>query len=114
MKAMLKPIPAAWRSTSKVFMALGDEYRQRILLSFELGKPLTIGEIVAMSALSRTAVSHHIRVLRDAGVLSSRKQGREVHLWINKAYLQKNLQAVLDYVRDQPDGPGPADGKMGG
>lgn len=114
MKAMLKPIPAAWRSTSKVFTALGDEYRQRILLSFEPGKRLTIGEIVAMSTLSRTAVSHHVRVLRDAGVLSSRKQGREVHLWIDKAYLQKNLQAVLDYVRDQPDGPRPADGQMGG
>ena len=95
-------------------MALGDEYRQRILLSFEPGKSLTLGEIVAMSTLSRTAVSYHVRVLRDAGVLASRKQGREVHLSVDKAYLQQSLQAVLDYVRDQPDRPGPQDGQFGG
>ena len=65
MKAMLKAIPAAWRTTSKVFTALGDEYRQRILLSFELGKPLTIGEIVAMSALSR--INHPHKTYSPAG-----------------------------------------------
>ena len=101
MNPALKPIPAEWRPSSKVFTALGDEYRQRILLSFEPGGSLTIGDIVAMSALSRTAVSHHIRVLRDAGILVSRKEGKEVRLWIDKAFLQQNLQLVLDHVRDQ-------------
>jgi DNA-binding transcriptional ArsR family regulator len=101
MKHTLKPMPPAWRRTSKVFTALGDEYRQRILLSFEPDGSLTLGEIVAMSSLSRTAVAHHVRVLREAGILVSRKQGKAVHLKIDRAFLQDSLQTVLDYVRDQ-------------
>ena len=54
-------------------MALGDPHRQRIVLMFEPGERLNIGQIVAASTLSRTAVAHHLRVLREAGVLNSEK-----------------------------------------
>ena len=43
---------------------------------FETGERLNVGQIVAASTLSRTAVSHHLRVLREAGVLRSEKVGQ--------------------------------------
>ena len=48
---------------------------------FEPGERLNVGQIVAASTLSRTAVSHHLRVLREAGVLTSEKIGKEVFFW---------------------------------
>lgn len=83
---------------SKVFTALGDEHRQRILLTFAPGERLNVGQIASVSTLSRSAVSHHLKILREAGVLESHKEGKEVYFWINKAYLQETLRNVLDYI----------------
>ena len=96
-----KAIPAAWQNVSRVFTALGDEHRQRILLTFEPGERLNVGQIVEVSTLSRSAVSHHLRILRDAGVLDSEKIGKEVYFWLNKKQVKEALLAVIDYLKTQ-------------
>lgn len=96
----MRAIPSEWKSISRVFTALGDEHRQRILLTFEKGERLNVGQIVEVSTLSRSAVSHHLKILRESGVLDSRKEGKEVFFWINRAQLEESMTAVLDYVRN--------------
>lgn len=98
-KNYMRAIPKAWRTTSKVFTALGDEHRQRILLTFEPGERLNVGQIVAVSTLSRSAVSHHLKILRDAGVLNSVKEGKEVYFWIARDFLLESLTIVLEHIR---------------
>lgn len=93
-----KEIPGIWQNVSKVFSALGDEQRQRILLTFEPGERLNVTQLAEASTLSRPTVSHHLKILRDAGVLASRKEGKEVFYWIAKAELQDVLSRVLAYV----------------
>src|SRR5438034_4640801 len=100
-KDYMRAIPKEWRNISKVFTALGDEHRQRILLTFEKGERLNVGQIVEVATLSRSAVSHHLKLLKDSGVLDSEKQGREVYYWINKAFLEQSLHAVLGYIREK-------------
>jgi DNA-binding transcriptional ArsR family regulator len=95
----MRAIPREWRTIAKVYSALGDEHRQRILLTFEAGERLNIGQVVDVSTLSRTAVSHHLRILREAGVLESQKEGKEVYFWINKAFLIEAMQTVVDYIK---------------
>ncbi|MGZ5031979.1 MAG: ArsR/SmtB family transcription factor [Usitatibacter sp.] len=95
----LRAIPREWRTISRAFTALGDEHRQRILLTFEPGERLNVGEIVAVSTLSRSAVSHHLKQLKDAGVLESEKVGKEVFFWVNKPFLEESFEAVLAYIR---------------
>jgi len=92
-------LPEEWRQASAVFVALGDEQRQRILLMFEPGEELNISQIVAASTLSRTAVAHHLRVLRESGVLVSRKAGKEVWFHIDPERIATTLHSVLDYVQ---------------
>ena len=92
-KDYMRAIPSEWRNISKVFTALGDEHRQRILLTFEPGERLNVAQIVEVSTISRTAVSHHLRILREAGVLRSEKQGKEVYFWIDKTFLVGALRA---------------------
>lgn len=95
----LHGIPEAWRGNAQVFTALGDEHRQRIVLLFEPGERLSISQIAAVSPLSRTAVSHHLRVLRDAGVLRSEKVGKEVMVWLDKKYLLQTFDTVSAFIK---------------
>ena len=95
-----RAIPRAWKRTARMFVALGDPHRQRILLMFDPGERLTVGQIVAASTLSRTAVAHHLKVLREAGVLRSQKVGKEVWYETDPETVREALTAVLDYLED--------------
>lgn len=94
-----RTLPDAWQPMSRVFTALGDEHRQRILLLFEKRERLNVGQIAEVSTLSRSTVSHHLKILREAKVLNSEKIGKEVWYWINCSYLEQVLDNVLTYVR---------------
>ena len=96
-----RAIPNEWLNMSDVFVALGDEHRQRILLLFDRGERLNVGQIAAVSTLSRSAVSHHLKVLKDAGVLMNEKIGKEIYFWINRQFLLETLRNVTDYVREE-------------
>jgi len=100
-KNYLRSIPREWRTISRAFTALGDEHRQRILLTFERGERLTVGQIAEVSTLSRPTVSHHLKLLREAGVLDSEKIGKEVFYWVDKAFLEESLEAVLGFIRER-------------
>jgi DNA-binding transcriptional ArsR family regulator len=93
-------IPADWEQFAAVFSALGDSYRQRILLFFEPAERLTIKQIADVLPLSRTAVLHHVRVLQSAGLLESSKEGREVFLTVNKALLLQALTSTARYAEE--------------
>jgi DNA-binding transcriptional ArsR family regulator len=95
-----RTLPDEWKPMSKVFTALGDEHRQRILLLFDKGERLNVGQIAEVSTLTRSTVSHHLKILREAEVLASEKIGKEVWFWINRPYIEAALGRVLDYVRD--------------
>jgi DNA-binding transcriptional ArsR family regulator len=97
---LMQKLPDEWRDVSEMFVALGDEQRQRILLTFEPGERLNVTQIVSASKLSRTAVSHHLKVLRHARALESEKIGKEVYFWVNKDHVMQVMQRVLDYVKN--------------
>lgn len=93
-----KAIPPQWAHMSKLFTALGDEQRQRILLTFGKGEELNVTQIASASSLSRPAVSHHLKVLREAGALSARKQGREIYYRVDREALLNTLGHVTGYI----------------
>jgi DNA-binding transcriptional ArsR family regulator len=95
----MRSIPREWRAVAEVLVALGDEHRQRILLTFERGEQLTVGQIAEVSTLSRPAVSHHLKILRRCGILEAEKAGKEVYLSVNRKLIEQTLGDVLDFVR---------------
>ena len=74
--------------------ALGDPTRRRIFERLR-GGPLAVGELAAELPVSRPAVSQHLRVLRQAGLVADRKEGTrrlyelapeglaELHDWVD-------------------------------
>ena len=57
------------------FRALGDETRLR-LLEILIDGELTVGDLIDQTGLGQSLVSHHLRTLRDAGLVVTRREGR--------------------------------------
>jgi DNA-binding transcriptional ArsR family regulator len=92
-------MPPEWSGVAQVFTALGDDWRQRILLAFEPGERLSIKEIADSLPLSRTAVVHHLGVLRASGILIAEKSGRSVMYQLDESRLQWALDALRTYIQ---------------
>lgn len=97
----VQSIPEQWQAISALFVALGDEQRQRILLAFDKDERLNILQIVEHSNLSRTAVTHHLKVLQHSGALNSEKIGKEVFFWVNKTQMIQAIENVLNYIKTE-------------
>ncbi|MCB5235563.1 ArsR/SmtB family transcription factor [Niallia circulans] len=91
----------------QVLLAIGDETRQSILLVLmgtDCQTGLRVGEITEQTHLSRPAVSHHLKILRDASIILMRKEGTKNFYYINvrtKLSLLKTL--VLDIEKLMKD-----------
>jgi len=66
-----------FQSNRRIFLALGDETRQQILIALleheKIG--MRVPEITARTHLSRPAVSHHLKILQDAGLIRMHRAG---------------------------------------
>lgn len=87
-----------FRSCIPLFQALSDPHRQDIVLLLAEHDKLTVNEITERSSLSRPAISHHLKILRDQGLVSVEQKGtlRYYVLSIEKAVelLKELIQAV--------------------
>ena len=63
--------------------ALADETRQQILEMLLEGE-MRVGDIVDVFSMSQPTISHHLNVLRQFGLVSSRKEGKHVFYAINR------------------------------
>ena len=86
-KNYMRAIPREWRNISKVYAALGDEHRQRILLTFEPGERLCIGEIVEVSSRTIRHVAFNVRA-----TLQVEGQEQCAVFWLPR--VEKNLTRV--------------------
>jgi ArsR family transcriptional regulator len=63
--------------------ALADDTRQRILVML-LGEELCVGDIVDAFHMSQPTISHHLGVLKQFSLVTSRKEGKQVFYAINR------------------------------
>jgi len=98
---IINTIPNEWQNIAQLFIALGDAHRQRILLAFEKEERLNIMQIATTSTLSRTAVTHHLKILHHSGALQSEKIGKEVYFWVNKNLISSAIKGVLHYIETE-------------
>jgi DNA-binding transcriptional ArsR family regulator len=73
----LEDVFVSFRKCAPVFNALGDKYRQDIIMMLAQFERLNVSQIAERMVLSRPAVSHHLKVLSHAGLLSMERVSRE-------------------------------------
>ncbi len=69
---------------ARVFAALADETRLSIVRLLQEG-PKHVDELVRALALAQSTVSHHLKVLKDAGLVQSERHGRQVQYALSEA-----------------------------
>lgn len=77
--------------------ALADGTRWRMVREI-LSQPQTIGELVDRLAVSQYNVSKHVRVLREAGIVQTEREGKHVRCSVARAFRKKltRNETVLD------------------
>jgi ArsR family transcriptional regulator len=71
------------------FRALGDETRLRIMEMLVTGE-CSVSELTSGVDVGQSLMSHHLRILREAGLVSDRRKGR----WVYYAIVESALGAV--------------------
>ena len=71
---------SALKVRATVFAALGDETRLRLVARLSSGGPMSIVRLTEGFAISRQGITKHLRVMKTAGLVRSRRLGRE-NVW---------------------------------
>ena len=90
------------RRAAAVFAALGDETRLYIVASLSAGGPMSIVELTTGSGVTRQAVTKHLQVLLNAGVVRLQRFGRETRWELDRAPLDAARES-LDHIAAQWD-----------
>jgi len=89
-------------STAPIFAALGDETRLRIVLRLCDEGPLSITGLTAGSKVTRQAITKHLRVMEAAGLVQSKRHGRE-SVWQLEQRRLRDARHYLDLISKQWD-----------
>jgi len=103
------------KQSAAIFKAIADPTRREILRLLR-GGDSTVGEIAANFRTSRPAISKHLRLLRSAGLVATRKQGtaricqlkarplKAVNEWLRdyEAFWNENLRNLKQFMEENP------------
>jgi len=87
------------RQYEMVMKAAADPSRLRILKMLE-NDELCVCQIVAVLGLSQSTVSKHLAILRDAGLLDERKDGRWVYYQVSQTAVNDYALPLLKLIKD--------------
>jgi DNA-binding transcriptional ArsR family regulator len=83
-----------FKHQAPVFAALGDETRLSLVAQLSAGPPRSITQLTEGTTLTRQAVTKHLRVLEDAGLVRSLRAGRESLF----EFEPKSIEATRKYL----------------
>ncbi|WP_223067244.1 ArsR/SmtB family transcription factor [Paenibacillus caui] len=84
----LKELAKEYSDCQKELTAIGNETRQSIIIALIEGecdceKGIRVGEITKKTNLSRPAVSHHLKVLKDANLIGVTREGTKNYYYVD-------------------------------
>jgi len=98
----LNRIATRRRTYAPVFAALGDQTRLSLVAELCQGGPRSISQLTRSHRVSRQAITKHLRVLENAGIVRSVRSGRESLFEFHPGTMM-DLRAYLDFVSRQWD-----------
>ena len=86
------------------FKALADPTRRRILELLAQGE-LSAGEIAAHFSMTKPSVSHHLSILKAAGLIGDERRGQNIVYSVNLTIFQELVKWFydVDLVKEEPD-----------
>ena len=96
-KRELHRLNLMFKACGPLFIALGDETRQKLVMDIaDAGaEEMNVTNLAAKTHLSRPAISHHLKVLKDCGLVKSVKNGTQIFYRLN---LKDNLEELSELI----------------
>jgi ArsR family transcriptional regulator len=92
-------IDDVYEDLSDLFKILGDFTRTKILATLSISE-MNVTDICEVINMSKSAVSHQLRVLRQAKLIKARKQGKEVYYSLDDEHVNKIYDCGLAHVKE--------------
>lgn len=89
-----------FKKCQKILVAMGDVNRQHMILEMmKMGdcSGVRVNKITNSTNLSRPAVSHHLQILKDAGILKMRKEGTKNYYYFDPD--MESFELLMDVLR---------------
>ena len=96
-----------FKNCSSLFIALGDPMRQKICLDLAEASEdgVNVAQLAGKSILSRPAISHHLKVLKDCGIVEPIKKGTQIfyrlHLKVNFLAFKQLIQTMDEILIEE-------------
>lgn len=84
---------------AELFNSLSDPTRLQIISLLSEEDEIGVTEIIAKLNLSKSAVSHQLRGLRDKRIIRTRKQGRNVFVCLDDTHVAELFQRGLEHIQ---------------
>lgn len=97
----LHQIIEKFKICTPIFIALGDSARQKLILDIANSgsEGLNVTNLSAKSNLSRPAISHHLKVLKDSGLVLPIKQGTQIFYKLNLKDNFKEVENLINSIK---------------
>ena len=89
-------------STVDFAKALADETRQKIM-KLCCCKKLSVSDIVEQMGVTQPTVSHHLKILREAGLVTVERKGKEIYYSLNQEKLANSCCQVAEIFAPDVD-----------
>lgn len=89
-------------SSNKAFKALADPTRREILSLLRKGE-MTAGDLAERFDMTKPTMSHHFAVLKEADLLTSRREGQQIWYGLNTTVVQDLLAWAMDLIGGNGD-----------
>ncbi|NTU53943.1 MAG: helix-turn-helix transcriptional regulator [Chlorobiaceae bacterium] len=96
-KAM--PEEGQQQDLAQLFKVLGDHTRVRILNALYRSE-LCVCDLTSILGMNQSAISHQLRVLRDAKIVRSRKQGKNVLYSLDDCHIAELIRIGFEHVQE--------------
>lgn len=97
--ARLRPAVEGTRGVAALFKALADDTRARIAYALSQ-EELCVCDLASLAGISVATASHHLRVLRQMGLVRHRREGKFVLYALDDEHVVRILRDALDHFRE--------------
>lgn len=90
---------ALYEKTATFFKTLGDTTRVKIISALDLHE-LCVCDIANILSMTKSAVSHQLKTLREAGFVACRRDGKTAYYSLADAHIKDILESGVDHVQE--------------
>ncbi|WP_139489400.1 ArsR/SmtB family transcription factor [Brevibacillus dissolubilis] len=100
----VKPRVGESEGVAKIFKALADDTRAKIIYALALEQELCVCDVANITGSTMANTSHHLRLLRNMGLAKSRKEGKLVFYSLDDDHVKHLILAGVEHIQECKSG----------